>query len=216
VIARPLLLLGAGGLAREALAAVRMLPDVWRPIGALDDNPAAHGSKIDGLAVLGGMELVHEHPEVSVLACVANVHRPWGRAKLVERLDLPAERWATVVHPGAAVAPGVEVGHGSVLLAGVVVTAPIRIGSHVLAMPHVLMTHDNQVGAFVTLAGRVTLGGGVQIQSRAYLGQGALVRENLTIGEGAVIGMGSVVLCDVPAEEIWAGVPAKRIEKISP
>jgi acetyltransferase-like isoleucine patch superfamily enzyme len=33
----------------------------------------------------------------------------------------------------------------------------------------------------------------------------------LFIGAGAVIGMGSVVLHDVPAGEVWAGVPARRI-----
>jgi acetyltransferase-like isoleucine patch superfamily enzyme len=31
------------------------------------------------------------------------------------------------------------------------------------------------------------------------------------VGEGAVIGMGSVVLSDVPAGEVWAGVPAKQV-----
>jgi sugar O-acyltransferase (sialic acid O-acetyltransferase NeuD family) len=193
------------------LAAARTMPDVWRPIGALDDNPALHGGEIDGLPVLGGMETVHQHDEAAVIACVANARRPAARAQLVDGLGLATGRWATVVHPGAFVARGVEIGCGAVLLAGVVVTAPQRIGQHVLAMPHVLMTHDNQVGDCVTLAGRVTLGGGVHVRPRAYLGQGALVRENVVIGEGAVIGMGSVVLSDVPPDEIWAGVPAKRI-----
>jgi sugar O-acyltransferase (sialic acid O-acetyltransferase NeuD family) len=211
VIARPLLLLGSGGLAREVLAAVRLMPDQWRPIGALDDNPALHHGEIDGLPVLGGIELVYEHPDAAVLACVANSARPWARARLVDRLRLHPERWATIVHPGASVAQGVEVGHGTMLLAGVVVTAPMQIAAHVLAMPHVLITHDNEVGSFTTFAGRVTLGGGVRVGEQAFLGQGALVRENVTIGQGAVIGMGSVVLCDVPPEETWAGVPARRL-----
>ncbi|NUT96546.1 MAG: acetyltransferase, partial [Saccharothrix sp.] len=37
---RPLLLVGGGGLAREVLAAVRLLPEEWKPVGALDDDPA--------------------------------------------------------------------------------------------------------------------------------------------------------------------------------
>jgi sugar O-acyltransferase (sialic acid O-acetyltransferase NeuD family) len=157
------------------------------------------------------MEIVHEDDATAVIACVANARSPAARAQLVDGLGLAAERWATLVHPGAFVARGAEIGCGAVLLAGVVVTAPQRIGEHVLAMPHVLMTHDNEVGDGVTLAGRVTLGGGVHVRSRAYLGQGALVRENVVIGEGAVIGMGSVVLSDVPPDETWAGVPARRI-----
>ncbi|WP_158881464.1 NeuD/PglB/VioB family sugar acetyltransferase [Amycolatopsis anabasis] len=208
---RPLLLLGAGGLAREALATARTMPGDWAPIGALDDDPTQHGREIDGIPVLGGSELVHDHPEAAVLACMAGVRRPGSRARLVARLDLPVERWATLVHPAASVAAGTEIGPGTLLLAGVVVTAPQRIGAHVVAMPHVLLTHDDQVDDFVTLAGRATLAGSVHIGQSAYLGQGALVRENLKIGEFAVIGMGAVVLRDVPAGEIWVGSPARRL-----
>jgi sugar O-acyltransferase (sialic acid O-acetyltransferase NeuD family) len=208
---RDLLLLGAGGLAREVLAAARTMPDAWTPVGALDDDPGLHGSTIDGLDVLGGIELVHARPDAAVLACVASATRPAARRRLVEKLDLPAERWATLVHPAASVAPGVRLGPGAMLLAGVVVTAAQRVGAHVLAMPHVLLTHDDEVGDFATLAGRVTLGGAVRVGRGAYLGQGALVREHLRIGDGAVLGMGSVVLRDVPGGEVWAGIPAQRI-----
>ena len=168
---RPLLLVGAGGLAREALAAVRTMPDEWSPIGVLDDNPARHGYWVDGVSVLGGSELVHEYPDTAVLACVANPHNPGGRASLVQPLGLPAQRWATVIHPAASVAHGTETGQGSLLLAGVVVTAPQRIGAHVVAMPHVLLTHDDQVGDCVTLAGRATLAGSVHIGYSAYVGR---------------------------------------------
>jgi len=51
---RPLLLVGAGGLAREVLAAVRLQPSEWKPIGALDDDPSKHGADLDGVPRLGG------------------------------------------------------------------------------------------------------------------------------------------------------------------
>ncbi|MGH3794564.1 MAG: acetyltransferase, partial [Pseudonocardiaceae bacterium] len=208
---RPLLLIGAGGLAREVLAATRAVSTDWAVIGLLDDDPMRHGTVVDGVPVLGGSDLVHDYPNVSVLACVASPHRPLGRATLVRRLDLPAHRWATVVHPAASVAAGVVLGEGTVLLAGAVVTAPQLVGAHVVAMPQVLLTHDDAVGDFVTLAGRVALAGQVTVETAAYLGAGALVREGLRIGEAAVVGMGSVVLQDVPDRQIWAGVPARRL-----
>ena len=46
---------------------------------------------------------------------------------------------------------------------------------------------------------------------RRYIGQGALVRENVSIGARAVVGMGAVVLHDVPADQIWAGAPAHEL-----
>jgi sugar O-acyltransferase (sialic acid O-acetyltransferase NeuD family) len=207
---RPLLLVGAGGFAREVLAAVRAADD-WTPLGALDDDPNRHGTEIDGLPVLGSTDLVHEHTSAAVIVCVANAHRPRIRETVTRRLGLPEDRYGTVVHPAASLAAGTEIGPGGILLAGVVVTAPQRVGAHVVAMPHVVFTHDDEVGAFVTLAGRVTLAGGVHIGQCAYLGQGSMIRENTKIGAGAVIGMGAVVLSDVPAGQTWAGVPARPL-----
>ncbi|HEX3649542.1 MAG TPA: DapH/DapD/GlmU-related protein, partial [Pseudonocardiaceae bacterium] len=196
---------------RETLAVVRTLPGTWRPIGVLDDDPSRHGHELDGVPVLGPTDLVREHPEAAVVPCVASPHRPGGRLRLTERLALPPERWASIVHPAASIAPGTVLGEGAIVLAGVVVTAPITVGRFLMAMPHVLLTHDDEVRDGVTLAGRATLAGGVRVGRGAYLGQGALVREQVMIGDEAVIGMGSVVLTDVPDGQTWAGVPARKL-----
>jgi sugar O-acyltransferase (sialic acid O-acetyltransferase NeuD family) len=208
---RPLRSIGAGWLAREVRAAVRLLRDEWRPIGALDDDPSKHGADLDGVPVLGGSELIGELTDAAVIACVANAHRPAGRLGIVRQLNLPDDRWATVVHPTASVPQGSSLGPGTLLLAGVVITTPLRIGAHFVAMPNVLITHDDKIGDGVTFAGRASVGGGVTVEECAYIGQGASVREMICIGTGAVVGMGSVVLQDVPAGEVWAGVPANRI-----
>ncbi|WP_026425894.1 NeuD/PglB/VioB family sugar acetyltransferase [Actinokineospora inagensis] len=212
---QPLLLVGAGGLAREVLAAARALPGEFKTIGMLDDNPERHGSEVDGVPVLGPTGLVHELTDALVLVCVASPVRPDGRATVVRRLDLPAERYATLVHPAASVAPGVELGEGTVLLAGTVITAPQRVGAHVLTMPHVLFTHDDSVADFVTCAGRAALAGAVTVAESAYLGAGSLVRQDVRIGARAVLGMGAVALSDVPDGETWVGVPARPITKPS-
>lgn len=187
------------------------MPDMWKPIGALDDDPGLHGRQIDGLPVLGEIASVGDHESAAVIACVANASRPSSRAVLDEGLRLDPDRWGTLIHPSAFLAPGVEVGQGSIILAGVVITAPQKIGRHVVAMPHVLLTHDDEVGDYVTLAGGATVGGGVRLGSGAYIGQRAAIRESVEIGPRAVIGMGSVVLSNVPAGETWIGVPAKRL-----
>lgn len=209
-----MLLVGAGGLAREVLAAVRSHPaPPWRVLGFLDDDPDRHGRVVDGVPVLGPVDAVHDHPDAAVVLCTASTRDQASRRRIEQRLGLPPERYGTVVHAGASVAAGTGIGPGSVLLAGVVVSAPQRIGRHVVAMPHVLVTHDDEIGDHVTMAGRVCLSGSVTVGEGAYLGAGALVREGLRVGAWSLVGMGSVVLGDVPDGEVWVGNPARRLRR---
>ncbi len=51
----------------------------------------------------------------------------------------------------------------------------------------------------------------ITIGDDVWVGANAIVLRGARIGTGAVIGAGSVVTKAVPAYEIWAGVPAKKI-----
>ncbi|WP_302457742.1 acyltransferase [Bacteroides fluxus] len=55
--------------------------------------------------------------------------------------------------------------------------------------------------------------GKVYICKSAYLGMCTMVVKPVTIGENAIIGAGSVVTKDIPANEVWAGNPARFIRK---
>ena len=212
---RDLLIVGAGGFARETAQAVAAAnaagSQSWRLLGHLDDDPALHGRLVDGVPVLGGCDLVHELPEAQVVLCVGSTRDHTGRTRLARRLDLPADRWATVVHPSASVSGTSRLGPGCVLLAQVVLTAAVRVGAHVAMMPHTVLTHDDEVADFATLAAGACLAGGVRVGRGAYVGSGALVREFTTLGAWSLVGMGSVVLRDVPPGEVWAGTPARRL-----
>lgn len=52
------------------------------------------------------------------------------------------------------------------------------------------------------------------IKEGASIGANATILGGLTIGESALIGAGSVVTKDVPANELWVGNPARKIRNI--
>lgn len=52
---------------------------------------------------------------------------------------------------------------------------------------------------------------GVTIGDDVWVGSHAVVLPGVTINQGAIIAAGAVVVADVPAYEIWGGVPAKKI-----
>jgi len=49
------------------------------------------------------------------------------------------------------------------------------------------------------------------IERYAFVGTNATVLAGVTIGEGAILGAGGVATKDIPAWEIWGGVPARKI-----
>ena len=205
-----IVLVAAGGLAREALAALRAGTPP-RSVVLLDDDPALHGTTIGGAKVVGTVKDVKRYDDHSVVVCAG---KGSVRRLLVERLadvGVTSDRFATVIHPAASVPDSCPIGYGSIVLAGVVLTADVTIGSHVVIMPNAVLTHDNVLDDYVTLAAAVALGGGVQVGEGAYLGMHATVREGLRVGAEAMLGMGSALVTHLPAAETWSGVPAKRL-----
>jgi sugar O-acyltransferase (sialic acid O-acetyltransferase NeuD family) len=206
----PLVLAGAGGFARETVelvAAINDLRPTWDLVGFLDDDERLHGTTISGTPVVGPMEWARDH-DVSIAVCTGSPSNYTSRARIVGRLGLPVERFATLTHPTAVLPRSVQIGAGCVIHALTVATGHSRIGEHVAMMPAVVVTHDDVIDDFVTIGAGVRLAGGVHVGIGAYLGSGCMIREDRRVGEWSLVGMGSVVTRDVPCMQIWAGNPA--------
>lgn len=208
--ADPLLLLAASGLAREVLAGVRQSA-TQEVVGFLDDDEARQGTSVDGVPVVGRIADIAAFPDAGLLVCAGSGQ---ARRAIVGRLSAAGvehDRFATFVHHTADVPAGCHVAGGSILLAGVVLTTAVRLGRHVVVMPHVTFTHDDEAADYVTACAGVTLGGSVSLGEAAYLGMGCSVRQQVEIGAEAVVGMGAVVLNDVAPATSVVGNPARPL-----
>lgn len=200
-----LLLVGASGLAREVLAA-----GITGVTGILDDDVQLHDTEVSGVPVLGPLTLAPRRPE-QLLVCVGPSTTRRGIVRRFAKLGVTDDRYATFVARSARIGASSDVGIGGILLDSVVVTADARVGRHVVVMPNCTITHDDVLEDFCTLAAGVALGGTVRVGEAAYLGMNAAVRQGLTIGAESTIGMGAVVIRDVPGHQTWAGVPAREL-----
>ena len=54
----------------------------------------------------------------------------------------------------------------------------------------------------------------VVIGNNVWIGMNACILPGVTIGNNSIIGSGSVVTKDVPANEIWVGNPARFVKKV--
>ncbi|MDQ0730229.1 acetyltransferase [Arthrobacter sp. B1I2] len=209
-----LILIAASGLAREVLAMVRSSGE-YDVVGLLDDDVEMTGVSVDGAPVLGIIDDAARYTHAFVLVCIGSGK---VREAVVERLTaqgLTEDRYATAVDPSVQYPDGCHVGRGSILLRNVTLTAAVTLGSHVVAMPSVTFTHDDDVADFATFAAGVSLGGGVRIGRAAYLGMNSSVRERTSVGAYATVGMGAAVLSNVPDGQTWVGVPAHEIDRDS-
>lgn len=208
-----LILVAASGLAREAMAAIKNTGTDY-VLGFLDDDPALAGTRINGVPVLGTIADAVTYSGAQFVLCAGKGSVRERLARQLAGLGVADDRYATVIDASVAVPDGSVVGRGSILLANTVLTADVRVGRHVVAMPNVTLTHDDQLEDFATLTAGVSLGGGVRIGRGAYLGMNSSVRERCTVGAGATVGMGAAVVNDVPDGETWVGVPARPLTKI--
>ena len=54
--------------------------------------------------------------------------------------------------------------------------------------------------------------GRISIGDNCNIGWDTIIMPNVQIGKNCVIGAGAVVTKSIPNGEIWAGIPAKKIE----
>ena len=109
----------------------------------------------------------------------------------------------------------------------------IRIGNNVLLTPglQIVSAGSVEIGDDVMIASRVYISdsdwheiydrlaspgpiGAVRLEKNVWLGEGCKICKGVTIGRNSVIGAGSVVTSDIPANVVAAGNPAREIRKL--
>jgi len=104
----------------------------------------------------------------------------------------------------------VKIGNNVTVKCGVYLWDGIVIEDNVLIGPNVTFTNDKYPRAKQPFKLCRTL-----IKKNASIGAAAVILGGITIGENAMIGAGSVVTRNVPANELWAGNPARFVRLIT-
>lgn len=130
------------------------------------------------------------------------------------------------VHPTAFivesknVSKSVQLGEFAFINSGCHVGPGVSIGRYTLIARDVSIVGSDhifdQAGTPMVFAGRPDPEK-TTIEDDVWIGNSSIIMAGVTIGRGAIIGAGSVVTKDVPAYEIHAGVPNKKIrDRFSP
>ncbi len=77
----------------------------------------------------------------------------------------------------------------------------------------VQIAHNVAIGAGTVIAGHVGISGSVAVGRGVQLGGNVGLADHITVGDGASIAARSGVMHDVPAGEVWSGIPALPIRE---
>lgn len=153
-----------------------------------------------------------ESADVAPEALIGEGSSIWHLAQVRENARLGKN---CVVGRGAYIGTGVTMGDNCKVQNYALVYEPARLADGVFIGPAVVLTNDtypraiNEDGTIKSAHDWEPVG--VTIERGASIGARATCVAPVTIGEWATVAAGAVVVKDVPAHALMAGVPARRI-----
>lgn len=212
---RKIVIFGTGGFAREVhqlIEDINAAAATFDFVGFLDDDRSQHGRSVHGYPVLGGSAWLAQAANSGVQVVVA-IGNPAAKRAVVAAIERSAPgRLATLLHPRAWIGNRVDIGAGSIVCAGALITTDIQIGRCVIVNIGSTIGHDAVLHDYVTVAPTVNISGAVTVGEGVDLGTGATIIQGKQIGEWTIVGAGSVVVRDIEANVTAVGSPAKAIK----
>lgn len=213
---------GAGSRGRSQMhAAMDTLPERFGGLKESDlrlvfieTNPQE--TEIEGLEVISEEDFMTlQGDDIYYNVSLAD---PYKREAIADRLARTGHRPLTIFDATTRLRYPHEIGDGALFSFNTMVSHDVKIGRFFHCLSYSFVPHDCVIGDFVTMTSRVNLGGFTEVGSHVYLGTGCMTKPGtpdkpFTIGDGATIGMGAVVLEDVPAGATVVGNPARILSK---
>ena len=205
-----LCIIGAGGFGSEVLC---LALDILRAEGRSESHASITLAVEDAFwqpkHILGQPVQPLSALDLRQYEVVVAISDPKARERVVA--GLPDDtRFATLIHPSVIMSDWVETGPGSIICAGSILTCNIRLGAHTQLNLQTTVGHDVVAGDFVTTAPGARISGNCRIGKGVYIGTNACLRQKLQLADYATIGMGAVVLQDIPDDGVYTGIPARR------
>lgn len=196
-----LVIIGAGGHGK--VIADLALKNGYTDIAFVDDN--AVGECL-GYPIIGTGETA-EHLDDGKTDFVIAVGNNEVRKKIAELHNV---NWVSLVHPSAQIGTNVNIGIGTVVMAGAIINSCATVGKHCIINSCAVVEHDNMIEDYVHISPNAALGGTVRVGEKTHIGIGATVKNNIEICENCTIGAGAVVVKNIREPSTYIGIPAKK------
>lgn len=194
-----IIIIGTSNLAREAYEIVK------------DAGLKVYGFLGLEKGVLKGKR-IYTSPLISAYcAYVLAVGDPRTRKKIAEKYR--NLNYTSIVHPSSVLGEGVELGKDVLIQSHNVITCNTIVEDHVYINVGCCIGHDCNIGKYSVISPHANIMGKCTLGEGVFIGCNATLRDGITIGKWSIVGMGSVVVKDVPAGVVVVGNPARIIKR---
>lgn len=118
----------------------------------------------------------------------------------------------SVIHPAAIISKHCNIAKGCFVGAGAIVQTFAKIKEGSIINTGAIIEHECVIQKYCHIAPGATIAGNVTIAENTFVGARAVAKQGIKIGKNSIIGAGAVVITNVPSNETWAGVPAKKVK----
>jgi sugar O-acyltransferase (sialic acid O-acetyltransferase NeuD family) len=208
-----LVILGAGGLAREILWYLWSAQNISAGLGQLyfvDEFTTNTELRVSGIPF--AFPIVKDWKFDGKHEFVAGVGSPKVKEQLVAKaLDAGLVPCKPLIF-GTVVGRDNRIGDGSIIAPGTIVTTNVTIGQHVTVNLSCTIGHDAVIEDYVTFSPGCNISGNVTLKKRSFYGSGAFIREKLTVAEDVTVAAGAAVINNATTPGVTLlGVPARAI-----
>lgn len=150
--------------------------------------------------------------ETNKYEVVVAIADSYHRQRIVESLP-KGTKYFTHIHPSAQIhGDDVEIGEGSIICAGTIITTNVKIGKHAHLNLITTIGHDCVIGDYFTTAPGVQISGNETIGNRVYFGTRSCMKQKLTICDDVIIGMNAGLTKSITESGTYIGTPATKIK----
>lgn len=203
-----LFIVGAGGFAKEVLWLIDEIGHLESCQGFLEPD-IIWQEKWKNETLLSKRVLPYSQVSLKDSSLVIAIGSPSVRRRVAE-LDFNGGEFKSLIHPNARISKWVDVGEGSIITAGCIITVDIEIGIHAQLNLDCTVGHNTKIGDYFTAAPSVNISGDCNIGNQVYMGTGSAIKQGVSICDNVVIGMGAMVTKDIVEPGTYVGIPARR------